>query len=280
MNEFYKGVIASLLRKALTGVSAALVTRGWISEDQSTGLLVGLTGLVISIIMSVWSQYGSTLVKLAGLQLPQGATLEDAKRLAKTDSVAPATTPVDETPRPVSSSGSRLPVWLLVALIPALTFGSACATNANPNMSPERRVALYGIQVATYLKEAKTVADTLYAGKALPQPAYEKVLLTLRDGNKAGVDLAKALEVYDTATDNAARTDAVRQVDAALATLNVLLPSVLSEVTGEEGRAKITRVISDVQRLVLTIIRATSPKVGQQLRWRIDERHGLLLAAN
>lgn len=146
----------------------------------------------------------------------------------------------------------------LTAIVLSVVALVGCS-RANPNLSPERKVALYGTQVASYLKEAKAVADTLYAANTLPKDAYTRVLETLLKVNKAGDDLGTALLVYDAATDDIARADAVKQVDAALATLNVLLPTVLSDVTGADGRAKVARIITDVQRLILTITRMTAP---------------------
>ena len=275
MNEFYKGVILSLLTKALTGVSSVLVANGWLTENQTTQLTLGLAGLAASVLFSLWQRHSSALVKIAALQLPAGSTLEDAKRLAKTDSVAPATTPSNVAPPPVAASSgtgytnthsgsgsSRLPLWALIAVLPSLTLFGCGGNKSDPSLSPERKVALYGTQVSTYLKEAKTTSDNLFRDQVINKAQYEKVLLILRDANVAGDKLGAALQVYDAATSVNERSAAITQIDAALVTLNTLLPNVLAEVTNVEGRAKISRIVSEVQLIIRNITQFTAPRTG------------------
>lgn len=158
-----------------------------------------------------------------------------------------------------SDAMSSTPKMIALLLIPTVLFGSACARR-DPNLSPERSIALYSTQVAGYLRETKTVADGLFAGNVINKDQYTKVLEVLVKANEAGVTLTSALQAYDAATDGIAKGDAAKQVDAALITLNTILPNILSEVTNAEGRAKIGQVIDSVQRLILTIARATLPR--------------------
>lgn len=127
MNEFYLGVIKSLLTKALTGVSVYLVTNGWLSQDQTTQLTIGLVGLVASVLVSVWQRYGDALLKNAALQLTDpDATMNDAKALAKTDAVAPATQAPDVAPKPMTTTAVRRLLTLLLAgsmIVPSLACG-------------------------------------------------------------------------------------------------------------------------------------------------------------
>lgn len=156
--------------------------------------------------------------------------------------------------------GKRPPTSMIaLLLIPSLLIAPAC-TRRDPNLSPERSIALYATQVAGYLKETKTVADGLFQGNVINKAQYTKVLEVLVKANEAGVTLTSALQAYDAATDGIAKGDAAKQVDAALITLNTILPNILSEVTNAEGRAKIGQVIDSVQRLILTIARATLPR--------------------
>lgn len=151
------------------------------------------------------------------------------------------------------------PMWLIAALGGSLIFGSACA-KYDPNLSPERNVALYGTQVAGYLKQTKTVVDTLFQTQVLNEAQYKRTLGVLLKANEAGDQLGTALLAYDAATEATGKADAAKQVDAALIALNTFLPQVLSEVTNTEGRAKVGSLIDSVQRLVLTISRATLPR--------------------
>src|SRR5689334_19843347 len=61
----------------------------------------------------------------------------------------------------------RNPMWIVAVISGGLLF-SGCA-GKNPNTSPERQVALYGIQAGKYLAEVKTSADELYAKQLLPK---------------------------------------------------------------------------------------------------------------
>lgn len=262
MNEFYKGVIHSLLTKALTGVSVFLVTNGWLNDDQMTQIIIGAAGLLASIAYSVWMRYGDALIKNAALQLTDpNATMNDAKALAKTSAVAPATQAPDVAPKPMSTDVVRKLVVMFLA--GSLVVSSACAKN--PNMSPERQVALYGTQVATHVGNAQDAAAQLFAGGVINKVQYEKTLKVFIEVNKAGEQLGAALKVYDAATDTAQRDALVPQIDAALITLQTLLPNVLAEITNVEGRAKVAAIVTQVQELILKITRFTAPRVGWSL---------------
>jgi major membrane immunogen (membrane-anchored lipoprotein) len=162
---------------------------------------------------------------------------------------------------PLSMNGN--PKMIVMLLVPSLLL-VGCGRR-DPNLSPERSIALYATQVGGYLKETKTLADGLYSSQILPKPAYERTLEILLEVNKAGLQLTSALQAYDAATEGVAKGDAAKQVDAALIALNTLLPSVLSQVTDATGRAKISAVIESIQRLVLVIARATLPRPTAEL---------------
>lgn len=266
MNEFYKGVILSLLTKALTGVSTFLVTNGWLTGDQTTQVVLGIAGLIASVAMSVWQRYGSALVKMAALQLPQGATLEDAKALAKTNAVAPATTPSNVAVAPASDSVVRSVMSsgkTLMLLIAAIAISASACVKGNPNMSPERRVALYGIQVGKVLGEVKTSADELYTKQVLPEAAYKQVLRGLIKANEEGDRLGAALKAYDAAITDAERNSIIAQIDAALVSIQAALPGVVPEGLPMEVASRLSKGVLEVQRLMLTIARFTAPRTTQ-----------------
>lgn len=50
-NDFFQGVVTSVVQRALTSVFALMVAGGWITQDQATGLLLIIAGLVGSAIM-------------------------------------------------------------------------------------------------------------------------------------------------------------------------------------------------------------------------------------
>jgi hypothetical protein len=134
-----------------------------------------------------------------------------------------------------------------------------CTNNASPKGTPERQVALYGIQVGKYLAEVKTSADDLYAKQLLPRPAYEQVLRGLVKVNGAGEQLGAALKAYDAAITDEARGSVVGQIDAALLALQAALPAVVPEGLPLEVASRISKGVVEVQRLMLTIARFTAP---------------------
>lgn len=160
-----------------------------------------------------------------------------------------------------SDAMSSTPKMIALLLLPTLLLTSSACVRANANLSPERQVALYGTQVAGYLKEGKTVVDTLFQQQVIKEPEYRKALGILLKANEAGVQLMSALQAYDAATSAETKTSAAAQVDAALIALNTFLPQVLPEVTNADGRAKVASIVESVQKLILTITRATLPRL-------------------
>jgi hypothetical protein len=138
-----------------------------------------------------------------------------------------------------------------------------CAGNGGPQISPERRVALYGIQVSKYLAEVKTSADNMFKEQVLPEPQYRVVLQGLVKANAAGEKLGVALAAYDAATGD--RKDIVNQIDAALITLSAALPDLVPFGVTDAARLRLNKGVAEVQRLMLTIARFTAP-TGAWLR--------------
>jgi hypothetical protein len=156
------------------------------------------------------------------------------------------------------SRNPKLPMWL-IAVLSASMFFTGCA-KANPNMSPERSVALYGIQAGKVLKEVKTSADELHAKQILPESGYRQVLTGLVKANEAGERLGAALKAYDAAITDADRNSLVSQIDAALVSLQAALPGVVPEGLPFEVASRLSKGVVEVQRLMLTIARFTAPR--------------------
>lgn len=156
----------------------------------------------------------------------------------------------------------RAPMWIVGLLGSALIL-SGCA-KSNPNMSPERQVALYAIQATKVLSAVKTTADGLYADQTINQQQYTAVLEALKKVNEQGIVLTDALKAYDAALTAVEKDALVPKVNAALIAFNTLLPGVLNSLTNSTAREKISAGITDVQNIVLTIARLTAPqKVGR-----------------
>jgi hypothetical protein len=192
MNPFLQEIVLSLLRKAVTGVAAVLVTNGWLNEGQTEQLIVGAAGLVASIVWSIYQRYKDQLEKLAGLQLPAGRTLEDAKALAKTGAVAPATTPTDTAPPSVSGEEARRLVGMLLLIA---TLGvSACAGRTAPVLIGETGIAASG-----FIHEASKIAVSLETPGPISKERSLEIQQALGRANMKLRDLPPILRALDAA---------------------------------------------------------------------------------
>lgn len=52
--DFYKGVVLSLVRFALSSVAGVLVTRGVLTADQTEGLILAASGAVFGLVTLAW----------------------------------------------------------------------------------------------------------------------------------------------------------------------------------------------------------------------------------
>lgn len=81
--ELLKSVIGSIVRWALTGVFAFLVSKGVIKPEDSELLLVGIAGGVAILAWSLWQKYKSRLQVVTALALPPTSTDKDLRSAIK-----------------------------------------------------------------------------------------------------------------------------------------------------------------------------------------------------
>lgn len=85
-SEFYKQIVLSVVRHVLTGLAAALIAKGFISQDQADFLIVEVAGAVFGGISLVWlwlkTKNGVKLVQ-AALNAEPGTPLAQVKERAK-----------------------------------------------------------------------------------------------------------------------------------------------------------------------------------------------------
>lgn len=153
---------------------------------------------------------------------------------------------------------TALVLTLPIFIVPACTKG-------NPSMSPKRKVATYGIRIADGVKAAQDAARNLYAQGIIPKAQYDKVLTGFIRVGDAGVKLADLLRAYDAATDPAQQNSLAVQIDIALVALGTALPEVFAPIADDAVRAKVSGIVGEVQKLVITIARLTAPR-GAYLR--------------
>ncbi len=77
--EFAKAVVGSLLRWLLAGLSGYLIREGALTEGQVNLLIIGLAGLIVSLVWSLAQKYiGKERLQIA-LSLPRGSTVADIR---------------------------------------------------------------------------------------------------------------------------------------------------------------------------------------------------------
>jgi hypothetical protein len=140
-------------------------------------------------------------------------------------------------------------VALLVAFLGFTTV--ACGAK---NGSPERTIAVYGIQVVKGLDEVGMTAKELEARKVITTAQYRDFLLKLKVAYEGASKLASALEVYD----REASDTAASQVSAALNALTAVVPSITAGLGGP-GAEKLVTLVSEVNKLILNIALALKP---------------------
>lgn len=253
MNEFYKGVITSLLTKALTGVSVYLVTNGWLSNEQTTQIVLGVSGLLASIIWTFYSRYSDALLKNAALQLTDPkATMEDAKALAKTDSVAPATLPTDVAPRPVSTTEFKSNVakgLLLAFALGSATFVAACGK------PPVVLVAEGGTVASGFIEQASNAVEAVREPNGPVKNAkaleIQNELLSANSEIKKLIPILKAVDAAQQAGDPTAGN-----LDAAFAlvqSVSTRLNLVVRGVPVAEAAAKLLEVVNNARGAIATV---------------------------
>jgi hypothetical protein len=254
----------ALLSETVRQVVLALVLFGvlQVTDVQLAGGLAALSAVLA--LFTITNSTPNSTLEAAGTSKTQ--VVEAAKQNAAAGTPGGTGTPGapggaggENAPRGLGNFSDKGTRGLMLFL--ALVIGSsACATNPSPKGSPERQVALYGIQAGKYLAEVKTSADELYTKKVLPEEAYKKVLTALIAVNTQGERLGVALKAYDAAINDAERNNVVAQIDAALLSLQALLPTVIPEGLPADVAARIARGIGEVNRLLLTIARFTAPQ--------------------
>jgi hypothetical protein len=96
----YKQILGTFVRWALTAVSAWLISKGIISQEQSdawmTELVIGIVGATVPLLWALWNRVSHRVGFLTALQLPAGSTPQDVQEVTKdlsaTDKVAKALT--------------------------------------------------------------------------------------------------------------------------------------------------------------------------------------------
>jgi hypothetical protein len=106
MNPLVKSLIASTVRKILTGIAGALVLKKLMTSDEAEGWIqwaidwaVAMLPLAISSFWSYANEKGWRIKFLTALTQPVGTTENDVKEIIKSGAVTPTvTTPPDTIP--------------------------------------------------------------------------------------------------------------------------------------------------------------------------------------
>ncbi len=78
--ELFKSVTGSVVRFLLNGLFVWLVAKGVITQDQSSGVLVWLTGAIAVLVWSLIQKLRANVKLSTALGLPAGATIEEVNK--------------------------------------------------------------------------------------------------------------------------------------------------------------------------------------------------------
>jgi len=92
MSDLLKSYLTGLLRHALTGVSAWLVSKGIASPEQNELLIVGVAGLIASFLLQLWVKYKDRL-NLLTAAASEPTTITDVKAQVAAGKAPPVATP-------------------------------------------------------------------------------------------------------------------------------------------------------------------------------------------
>jgi hypothetical protein len=239
LSELLWSIVKSHITKSLTFVAGALVTKGVIEEGQSSALVSGFVEIVmggvvflVSSGLTIWHRYRDQIKLMIAARLPN-PTLTEVN-----DAAARNTTPL-----------KLLALLLAVGLGGSMAMG--CAMRGKP---PERQVAIISLQVISGVDAVAKTSEELHASKVLTDGQYKAVVTRLREVYAQTSRLADALKAYDAV----ASTDAASQVTAALNALAVLVPNLVSDVTGPAGQ-KLAALVGEVNKLLIAIAQAVQP---------------------
>jgi hypothetical protein len=101
MNPFVRGLLESVIRKAITALGAFLMTKGLLTESSAAELVAGLSALAISLVWSYFDQKKKQEVIGAALALPAGSTKHEAVEASKLPEAPPASLPANVPVRPI-----------------------------------------------------------------------------------------------------------------------------------------------------------------------------------
>jgi hypothetical protein len=97
MNPMLQEALGSIIRAGLLAAAGFFVKQGLWTEENAAAYATALTLAVLGLGWSLWQKYKSRLTLLAMSRLPQGATENEAKVLAKVDP-SPVSLPQDQAP--------------------------------------------------------------------------------------------------------------------------------------------------------------------------------------
>lgn len=98
MNPMVQQILTQLVRYTMVSVFAGFIQKGVLSSEQAEYVVVGVAGLMATVVWGVWVKYKDRLKLNTALASPAGTTEREAERMMKGGSAPPATLSKDDSP--------------------------------------------------------------------------------------------------------------------------------------------------------------------------------------
>ncbi len=101
MNPALLGILGALVRWLLTIVGTFLVSKGILTQDEASGYMLELTGVVIALLVAGWAMwvpYIKQKLVNTSLAMPSGSTMNEAKQVIASGAAPPASVQADHAP--------------------------------------------------------------------------------------------------------------------------------------------------------------------------------------
>jgi hypothetical protein len=266
MNPMLQEALGSIIRAGLLAAAGFFVKQGLWTEENAAAYATALTLAVLGLGWSLWQKYKSRLTLLAMSRLPQGATENEAKVLAKVDP-SPVSLPQDQAPPAApDTTVQSVKRSLLILLIGTMLVAPACG---GARQAPVF-VAQGGVVAAKTVGSLSDTIDQLTTprgpiSKEIALQAQER-LLQVNNGLKKLVPILRSIDAAQQAgnPELSQLEQALKLLEAVSSDLSLVVAGIpVSSSTADilkavqEGQKAITTVLAEVAR-IQGVIRGSS----------------------
>lgn len=243
MPTYLSAALGAVIRWALMLVLAPLVSKGILTDGQTSDLVIGVTGAVIVLLWSLYQKYGAQWWAMLALQQPAGTTPAELGTKVDTGMVD------GPTAKKVITSGILLAIGLGFSAFTLAGCGKHVVTGP-----PDAVTAHYGGEVMDIVIDIEKTMIGAKRSKTLPVAITDKVMAGAAKAAVYADQLSVALEALHAATDDAARKIAQGNVTDALNALDQASAEIF-EVKFPDGFVSKAQALADKLREAILAVR-------------------------